>query len=420
MPTFMRISEILSCFMAGFLPYMLLLIYPFRNRTRLKSFLAGFLTLVLTAAQLYLDLQLSLGTLTLELPLLLLQSGAFLLFALLVINAPIGKVLLNTFSVINFSILIHTAAQFSGIYTLRALVMTLVLQAVVLIPYSINLVKYLVPTMNTSDAPVWNFLWIIPALVTAAGCILLYLNVAASVLITVLAIATILAALAAALVLYLTRTEMKKMILTKKKPNNQIPTTPAPAAQAPNLKHQYYINLQTRMAEAAQNYKDLLAQVVALGDHLDNREFEQLRERIALLKKQLSAAKCNTGNSEIDPVLAYFIRQAQLADIKIVANVSLPEECEVSNAELSVLISALMDNALDGCRGQVSGTRRIAAATYLDGGELQLGIKYTHSAAPDENCAYLQICRQIVQSHGGKLEVTGIEGVSQIVAMMKI
>ena len=37
MPTFLTISKILGCYMAGLLPYLLLLIYPFRNHLRLKG-----------------------------------------------------------------------------------------------------------------------------------------------------------------------------------------------------------------------------------------------------------------------------------------------------------------------------------------------------------------------------------------------
>ena len=56
MPTYFRMMEVLSCSMMDFLPYILLVVYPFRNQTRLKSFLAGILTLVITPALLYYDI----------------------------------------------------------------------------------------------------------------------------------------------------------------------------------------------------------------------------------------------------------------------------------------------------------------------------------------------------------------------------
>lgn len=420
MPTFLTMAKILSCFMAGLLPYMLLLVYPFRNHLRLKGFPAGFLSLLLAAAQLHLELQLSLGTSALSLPLPLLQSGAFLLFSLLAIRAPIHKVLMNTASVMSFSLLIHAAAQSAGRYSLRYLLITLALQAVILVPYALVLVKCLAPTLNISGAKVWSFLWIIPTLVAAAGCILFYLNVASATLATILVIAVILSATAVTLVLYLTKTEMITLLFTKMKPVKQAPPTPAPAAQVPDWRQQHYVQLQTRMEESERSCRDMLAQVVAMGDHLDNREFEQLREKIAALKKQLAPVDCDTGNNRIDPVLSYFIRQAQLANIKVATNVVFPDKSSFADADLMILVGALMDIATEGCRSQTSGTRRIALATYLEDGELQLGIKFTHDETPEEDNEFLQICRQVVQYHGGTVEVSGIEGVSQIVAMMKI
>lgn len=420
MPTFLTISKILGCYMAGLLPYLLLLIYPFRNHLRLKGFLAGFLALLLATAQLYLELQLSLGTLTLSLPLSLLQSAAFLLFALLAIGAPIHKVLLNTSSVISFSLLIRAAAQSSESYSLRYLLITLILQAVLLIPYTLVLVKCLAPTLNISDAKVWRILWIIPTLVCAAGCVLLYLNTAAAILTTILAIAVIVSAIAMALILYLTKTEMITLIFTKTKPAKKAVPTPEPAIQVPDWRQQQYMQLQTRMEESERSCKDMLAQIMAISDHLDNREFEQLREKIAALKKQLAPVDCSTGNNRVDPILCYFIRQAQLAGIKVATNVVLPEKSSVADADLMILISALMDCAMEGCRSQTSGTRRIAIASYLEDNEFQLGIKFTYADPPEADSEFLELCRQVVQQHGGSIDISGIDGISQIVAMMKI
>ena len=39
MPTYFRMMEVLSCSMMDFLPYILLVVYPFRNHLRLKNLL---------------------------------------------------------------------------------------------------------------------------------------------------------------------------------------------------------------------------------------------------------------------------------------------------------------------------------------------------------------------------------------------
>ena len=203
MPTFFRMMEILSCFMASFLSYILLLIYPFRNHLRLKNFLAGFLTFAMTPALLYYNILSALGTAPVSYPFSLMRSGVLLVFALLVIGAPIDKVLLNSLSVINLSILISAVAdRFAAAHTAQYLLITLALQALLLIPYALNLVKCLAPTLNGSDVPVWKLLWIAPAVGTAVGCILLLTG--APALPIVMAAAILLAAAISALMLHKT------------------------------------------------------------------------------------------------------------------------------------------------------------------------------------------------------------------------
>ena len=344
MPTFLRIMEILSCSMAGFLPYLLLLIYPFRNHLRLKSFLAGLLTLVMTPALLYHDILSALGTAPIAMAFPLLRSAAFLVFALLVIHAHPGKVLLNTLSVINLSILISAVAdRFAAAYTLQHLLITLALQALLLIPYTLNLINCLAPTLNSSDASVWNLLWIAPAVGTALGCILL--STGAQALFPVMAAAIILAAAASALILHTTRTEMITLILKKEKPAKT-----AQAAPAAQLQHDpvqtYLTNLQARMAEAEYSYKELLLQVMTMEDDLNHEDFDQLRARLSAMRKQLAPDVASTGNNRIDPIVAYYTRQAMLSNIKTVTNLTLPEWSSVSDEDMSVLIGCLMEYAL--------------------------------------------------------------------------
>ena len=136
MPTYFRMMVVLSCSMMDFLPYILLVVYPFRNHLRLKSFLAGVLTLVITPALLYYDTSCALlGTAPVGLPYPLLRSLILLVFSVLVIQTDIRKMLLNTCSVINLSILISALAdRFAADYTAKHLMVTVLLQTFLLAP----------------------------------------------------------------------------------------------------------------------------------------------------------------------------------------------------------------------------------------------------------------------------------------------
>ena len=408
--------EILGCSLAGFLPFLLLLVYPFRNHLLLKGFPAVFLTVVMAPALLYHDLSAALGTAPVVFSFPLLRSAVFLVFSLLVIHASVDRVLLNSFSVVNLSILITAVADAAAApYTLRWLLITLALQALLLIPYAVNLVLCLAPTLNCSDAVSWRFLWIAPAAGTAIALWMLYSGASASVLATVMTAAILAAAIAAALILYLTRTEMIPLFSRKSRQMSSV--APAPISDPIQL---HYQSLQTRMAESERSCQEMLLQVMSMEDDLTRGDYDQLRRRLSELRKQLSPDIVSTGNKQIDPVLAYYTRQAYLSGIKLVASIQLPELSAVSDAELAVLLGCLLDNALDACREQGTGPRRIAVATYQDDDLLQIGVKNTYGEPMDVNAEPLNFCRRIVARYQGRLTAIDKDGALQVVATLTV
>ena len=421
MPTFLRMMEILACSMAEYLPYLLLVIYPFRNHVRLKSFLAGLLTLLMTPAVLYYDISCALlGTVPVALPFPLLRSAALLLLAVLVIHVHPGKNLLNTFSVINLSILISALAdRFAADYTAKHLLVTLLLQAVLLAPYTFNLVYVLSPTLNESKALVWKLLFLAPAAGTVIGCMML-LN-GSSTLITAMLAALVLAAVVSALTVIFTKTEV--ITLFRKKDRTSVPAAATPVVTAEPQRdtvQDYLSNMQKRMLDAELSCKELLLQVMTMEDDLNSNDLVQLREKLTAMRNQLAPQVASSGNVRIDPVLTYYTRQSLLSNIKIAMNVSLPDMCSVSDEDLTVLLGCLLDLAIDACREQASGTRRIATASHLDDDLLQVGIKHTYAYPVDKDCELLEICRSIVSRYDGKVTVIDMNGISQTVVTLHI
>ena len=424
MPTYFRMMEVLSCSMMDFLPYILLVVYPFRNHLRLKSFLAGLLTLVITPALLHSDISCALlGTAPIALPYLLMRSAVLLVFALLTIRANIGKTLLNTFSVINLSILVSALTdRFAADYTAKHLLVTLLLQGALLIPYAVNLVYVLAPTLNESQAVVWKLLFVAPAVGTVLGCVMLQND--SSALTATMAAAIVLAAVAAALILTFTKMEMITLFLKKDKTAKQ--AAPAAAVAAPvavprrDAAQDYLRDLQKRMADAEYSYKELLLQVMTMEDDLNNDDLQQLRTRLNTMRNQLAPQVASSGNVQVDPVLTYYTRQAMISNVKLATNIDLPEVSSVSDDDLTALIGCLLESALSSCREQAAGTRRIASATHVDDDLLQIGVKHTYGEPVDAHNEQLNICRGIVARYGGKLTVIDMKGVCQIVASLHI
>lgn len=411
--------EVLSCSMLDFLPYILLVVYPFRNHLRLKSFLAGVLSMIIAPAVLYYDVSCALlGAAPVSLPYPLLRSAVLLVFAVLVIRTDIRKMLLSTLSVINLSILISALAdRFAADYTAKHFLVTLLLQAALLGPYTLNLVYILAPTLNETDAPVWKLLFLAPAAGTVLGCILLLSG--SSAVSGVIAAALIAAAVAAAATLYLTKTEVFTLILRKDRPVKKEAPVIAVAAQTDAVQS-YLSNLQKRMADAEYSCQELLLQVMTMEDDLNQDNLEQLRSHLSAMRSQLSPSITPTGNAQVDSVMAFYTRQAVLSSIKLASKLSLPEMSAVSDEDMTALMGCLFETAISSCREQASGTRRIACAAHLDEDLLQIGIKYTYAEPADGDSELLQICRSIVSRHGGRLAVIDMKGATQIVASVHI
>lgn len=423
MPTYFRMMEVLSCSMMDFLPYILLVVYPFRNHLRLKNLLAGVLTLIITPALLYYDISCALlGTAPAGLPYMLLRSLILLVFSVLVIQTDIRKMLLNTCSVINLSILISALAdRFAADYTAKNLMMTVLLQAFLLTPYTLNLVYALAPTLNESDAKVWQLLFAAPAAGTVLGCILLLSGSSAPVAAMIAVL--ILSAVAAAAAVILTKTEMITLILKKDRPAKKETPVAVAAAPAPvqrGAKQTYLSTLQKRMSDAELGYKELLLQVMTMEDDLNNDDLEQLRSRLSAMRNQLSPNVTPTGIAQLDSALTFYTRQAMFGSVKLVSNISLPEMSSVSDEDMTALMGCLMETAISACQEQTAGTRRIATATHLDEDLLQIGVKFTYGEPTDSGSELLNICRSIVSRYDGRLAVIDMKGATQIVASVHI
>ena len=241
----------------------------------------------------------------------------------------------------------------------------------------------------------------------------------AAALPAVMIAALILTAAAVAAAYYLTRREMRTLILKKAKSAKQ-QVSPVIPVSSPDPAEAYFSALQKRMLEAELSYHEVLAQIMTMEDDLNNENLAQLREKLTVLKNQLLPQITSTGNAHIDPVLTYFTRQALLSNVKIAMNVTLLDVSSVSDEDLTVLLGCLLDYALENCREQTSGTRRIAAASHLDDDLLQIGIKHTYASAADQTCDLLETCRSIAARYDGSVNVIDMNGASQIVVTLHI
>lgn len=167
-----RILEILACSLASFLPFVLLMTYPFRNNLRAT----GFLVTLATMVQMGLDLAIGLGILDHTAPVTLIVLGVYILLSLILIRAGFGRKVFCILTTVNSAVAISLAAKYLEqmifgtqelAYHWTYLAVLLALEAVILIPFGLILMHRHVRVSSGHVAP-WGVLWLVPALVFAA------------------------------------------------------------------------------------------------------------------------------------------------------------------------------------------------------------------------------------------------------------
>ena len=56
---------------------------------------------------------------------------------------------------------------------------------------------------------------------------------------------------------------------------------------------------------------------------------------------------CTSGNERIDSILNYYIEKAKNTDIHVSWKIQIPEQIEISTFDTNVILSNLLDNALN-------------------------------------------------------------------------
>lgn len=172
-----RILEILTCSLVSFLPYLMLVTYPFRNDLRG----IGFLTSLAAILQMGCDLAIGLGLVADAALVRIIVISIHFLLSLILIRAPFGKKIFALLTTVNAAVALSMAAKYlegmlfpaqSLDYHWTYLVLLLALQALILLPFALLMMRRQVRISGGHIAP-WGILWLVPAAVIA---ITVYMN----------------------------------------------------------------------------------------------------------------------------------------------------------------------------------------------------------------------------------------------------
>ena len=94
---------------------------------------------------------------------------------------------------------------------------------------------------------------------------------------------------------------------------------------------------------------DMKNHFLLLKSYLDSGQYENARIFLKEISSymDISGQYVKTGNQEIDTVLNYMIGRAEGMSCRVETDIQVPESCFMSKFDLNVLLSNLLDNALE-------------------------------------------------------------------------
>lgn len=119
--------------------------------------------------------------------------------------------------------------------------------------------------------------------------------------------------------------------------------------------------LQDRIEETRRMRHDLRHHFHMVSYYLEEKEYDKLQEYVNTYRDSIPNGDkirfCE--HPMINNIVYYFATQAREHEIDFDANFSIPEDIQINDYEISVLLGNLLENAIDACMAQESSKRRI-------------------------------------------------------------
>lgn len=187
-----------------------------------------------------------------------------------------------------------------------------------------------------------------------------------------------------------------------------------------------YAALQKQMDNDRRNRHDFRHSLLMIQQYAQDRDCGKIQEHIQQYLDSTTADKALPfcENIPLNTILKYFAGLAEKEGIHTDVKAIVPQELELTETELCVLVGNLMENALEACRRQTKGERYIRAR--LEKREKQMFFisiqnSYSHtiiekqekliSSKRNEYGIGLLSVSHIVQHHEGVLKVQYSDGV---------
>ena len=434
---FYRLVEVALYSMLNLMPFLFLMLYLFRRHLRFSRHTTAILLLSMGIIQLglgYLTAFFYVSSEVMSLASIVVYAG----FIFLVLKDSIGRLSFVLLVMANLGNLVSICAKcmegmvFGEIalqnYRWSMILCMLVMHLLITLPVSFYVSRYFTSNYIPIHNRCWAFLWIIPANFYLIWYYHLYFAGHSSLEIALdikHALFLLIVNLGAFVVyhtsvqLLITQDENAK--LTQ---NNYLLT----------LQNVQYENLQQRIDEARRAKHDVRHHAHLTLEYLRSGKLSQLETYLeqysALYDDTQTITYCQ--NYEANTLLNYFAQQAQQYGITMDVFVQFPKVIALTETTLSVLLSNLLENAVDACKEIDDGEKKITVRGKVDDGFVYFDISnnYTGTLSKTKNGNYvttkkdgnglgLQSVSHLVKLHNGVWEVDSHGNIFRVSVMLR-
>lgn len=200
------------------------------------------------------------------------------------------------------------------------------------------------------------------------------------------------------------------------------------------LQNIQYETLQQRIDEARRAKHDVRHHAHLTLEYLRSGKLSELEAYLeqynASFPDALPVVYCQ--NYETNTLLNYFVQQAQQHGITMDIFVQLPQDISIAETTLSVLLSNLLENAVDACKEIAHGEKKISIKGKVSDGFVYFDVSnnYVGTLNKSKNGNYLstkkngkglglQSVSHLVKLHNGVIEIDTTDSVFRVSVMLQ-
>ena len=140
-----------------------------------------------------------------------------------------------------------------------------------------------------------------------------------------------------------------------------------------SMQQQRYENLKAAIEEARQMRHDLRHQLGQLSALAEEGDLEKIKAYLSRAVSRIPSLEMHfCENRAADSVVGYYCALAKRENIPYSVQIDLPEHLPIDEVELCLVLSNLLENALEASLRTAPARRKIKLTVYLHGGSLTL------------------------------------------------